>query len=338
MNKIIFFDSKEYERAFFESTLSKEFELVFINESLYPETTLDESILETEILCVFTSSRLTKEVLSKFKNLKLIATRSVGYSHIDVEYCKSNGIKIANTPRYGDYTIAEYSFGILLSAVRKISKAQNDVKAGLINQHYFGTELFDKTIGIVGLGSIGSKALKIAKGFSMNVIAFDLYKNEALQKEYDFEYVDIDYLCKNSDIISLYAPSTKDNYHLINKERIETMKDGVIIVNTARGELIDSQALYNALIDNKVAYAALDVLECEEALAKNCRYIKDSSCGDPTCLRRSLINHKLLTLPNVVVTPHSAYDTKEALDRIIEMTINNIEMFNRGQEIKNSVC
>ncbi len=338
MNKIIFFDTKVYEKGFLESSLSPDFELVFNSESLMPTSDISSEIVNAEIISVFTSSRLTAEVLSKFANLKLIATRSVGFSHIDVEYCKANGIKVVNTPHYGDHTIAEYSFGLLLSLVRKIYHAEQDMKNGIVNNQYFGMELFNKKIGIIGLGSIGSKAMKIAKGFSMEVLAFDPYPNKQLQEQYGFEYVDIDHLCKNADIISLYAPATPQNYHLLNEDRLNSMKDGVVIVNTARGELIDTEALFKSIIDKKVAGAALDVLECEEALANNCVYIKDHSCSDATCLRKTLINHKLLALPNVIVTPHSAYDTREAVDRIIEITVDNIVNFNSGQSVTNSVC
>ncbi len=337
MQSIIFFDAKEYETNQFTSKLGSEFELVFHREPLLLGTSLDEKTKNTQILSVFTSSRLTEEVLSQFTNLKLIATRSVGYSHIDTEYCKSKGIMVVNTPHYGDYTVAEFSFALLLNLVRKIFEAQSDLKSGVIDNQYFGVELFNKKIGIIGLGGIGSKALKIANGFSMEILAYDPYPNKELQEKYGFEYVDLDYLCENADIISLFAPATSQNYHLINADRIAKMKDGVIIVNTARGELIDTHALYQALLDKKVAGAALDVLECEEALSKRCVYLKNEMCFDESCLKRTLINHILLTLPNVIATPHSAYDTKEAVDRIIGMTISNFNSFEKGTELKNIV-
>lgn len=336
MENVIFFNLKEYEKSFIENKLSDKFGLTFYEHSLLPDTILDEYAKNAQIISVFTSSRLTAQVLSQFPKLKLIAARSVGFSHIDIEYCRSKNIQVVNTPHYGDYTVAEFSFGLLLSLIRKISEAQANLKAGEVSKEYFGVELFNKKIGIIGLGGIGSKALKIAKGFSMEILAYDVFKNADLQKEYGFEYVDIDYLCENSDIISLHAPATKDNYHLINNDRIAKMKDGVIIVNTARGELIDTKALYDALITNKIAGAALDVLECEEGMAKSCNYFEDSFCEDTDCMKKTLINHRLLYLPNVIATPHAAYDTKEAVSRILEITTNNILEFNNGN-IENGV-
>lgn len=338
MENAIFFDIKEHEKPFIQKTLSDKFNLKFYDYSLTSGVELDEHTKNASIISVFTSSLLTKDVLSQFYNLKLIACRSVGFSHIDLEYCKSKNVRVVNTPHYGDYTVAEFSFGLLLSLVRKVSEAQNNLKAGELHKEYYGMELFNKKIGIIGLGGIGSKALKIAKGFSMDVLVYDLFKNEELQKEYGFKYVDIDYLCENSDIISLYAPATKENYHLINEDRISKMKDGIIIVNTARGELIDSQALYNALLKKKIGGAALDVLECEEALSRTCETYKNGFCDDTECMKRTLINHKMLFLPNVIATPHAAYDTREAIARILEMTVNNIIAFGLNNNIENQVC
>ena len=337
MENIVFFDAKEYETKEFQNKLGDDFVLEFNNKPLLPGTKIDEPTKNTKILSVFTSSRLTEDVLNQFPNLQLIATRSVGYSHIDTNYCKNKGITVVNTPHYGDYTVAEFAFTILLNLVRKVFNAQEDLKAGIVDNQYFGVELFNKKIGIIGLGGIGSKALKIASGFSMEILAHDPYQNKDLKEKYDFEYTDVDYICENADIIALFAPSTPENYHLINAERISKMKKSVVIVNTARGELIDTQALYNALLDNKIAGAALDVLECEEALAKSCVYFKDDVCNDVKCIKNTLINHKLLTLPNVIVTPHAAYDTKEAVNRIIDMTVTSFKDFKNQNELKNKV-
>lgn len=337
MKNIVFFDTKDYEMDFFDKYLKDKLNLVYEKSSLLPGGKIPEIAIHAEYISVFTPSRLTKDVLKQFKNLKLIATRSVGFSHIDLDYCKENGIKVVNTPHYGDYTIAEYSFGLLLNLVRKISKAQEGLKSGELSQEYEGTELFGKTMGVIGIGGIGSKAIKIANGFSMDVIAYDIRQDEELSKRENFKYVNLDELIERSDIISLYAPATKDNYHLLNEEAFKKMKDGVFIINTARGELIDSQALYSELLSGKVAGAALDVVECEEALNNKCNLFKDGECLDLNCLKRTLINHKLMSLPNVIVTPHTAYDTKEATNRILEITTNNIVEFLNNGNVLNQV-
>ncbi len=333
MQTIIFYDIKPYERSFFEKELYDKYNLVFKENELNPESDLSYQEENAEIISVFTSSRLTKETLKKFNNLKLILTRSVGYSHIDTDYCCRENIIIANTPHYGDYTVAEFSFGILLNLLRRICYGIQELKDGDMYPETFGTELFDKTIGIIGTGSIGSKAVKIAKGFSMNVMCYDVKENEEIKKEYGVKYVNLDILCKLSDIITLHTPLTPNTYHLIDKNKISIMKENAVIINTARGELIDTEALYNALIENKIKGAALDVLEFEETI-QNKRPGENLNLKN---LRISLINNKLLNLNNVVATPHIAYDTKEATERILNTTLKNLTEFEAGTGIENEI-
>jgi len=333
MKTIIFYDVKQYEREFFENELSDKYNLVFNEKELLPDSEVNYIESNAEIISVFTASRLTKETLENFHNLKLILTRSVGFSHIDMDYCNERNIIVANTPHYGDYTVAEFSFGILLNLVRRICYGTNELKQGDMYPETFGMELFDKTIGIIGTGSIGSKSVKIAKGFSMNVICYDVNHNEELEKEFNIKYSDLDTLCKLSDVITLHAPLTTNSYHLLDKEKFDLMKENAIIVNTARGELIDTEALYNALLDKKIKGAALDVLEFEDTIS-NKRPGENLNLKN---LRTSLINSKLLTLENVIVTPHIAYDTKEAVDRILDMTLNNLFDFEDEKQIKNQV-
>ncbi len=329
MNTIIFYDIKQYERDFFEKELYDKFNLEFKEEELNSDTDLSYLEENAEIISVFTGSRLNKETVDKFKNLKLILTRSVGYSHIDTDYCTQKNIIVANTPHYGDYTVAEYSFGILLNLVRRICYGESELKNGDMYPETFGMELYDKTIGIVGTGSIGSKAIKIAKGFSMNVICYDVFENEKLKEEYNIKYTDLDTLCKLSDIISLHAPLTTTSYHIIDSQKIALMKENAVIVNTARGELIDTEALYDALLDNKIKGAALDVLEFEETIS-NKRPGENINFKN---LRTSLINNKLLNLKNVIATPHIAYDTKEAVNRILNMTVKSLEEYISGDNV-----
>ena len=333
MKTIIFYDVKEYERLFFQKELFDEFFIQFIENGLFPENKLSKIEENAEIISVFTASRLTKDILSKFKKLKLILTRSVGYSHIDIEFCTKQGIVVMNTPNYGDYTVAEFSFGILLNLVRRICFGVNELKQGDIYPETFGMELYGKTIGVVGTGSIGEKIVKIAKGFSMNVICYDIKENLNLKNNYYVKYTNLDTLCKLSDIISLHAPLTTTTFHMIDKARINLMKDSAIILNTARGELIDTEALYSALIENKLKGAALDVLEYEDIISNK----RPAENLDLKNLRISLINSKLLNLPNVVATPHIAYDTKEAIDRILNTTILNLRQFENGEKLNNRV-
>ena len=333
MHTIIFYDTKQYERDFFEQELFDKFNIEFKDFELLPETELSYVEGNAEIISVFTASRLTKETLEKFSNLKLILTRSVGYSHIDIDYCNSKNIIVANTPHYGDYTVAEFSFGILLNLIRRICYGVSELKQGDMYPETFGMELYDKTIGVIGTGSIGTKTIKIAKGFSMNVMCYDILKNTDIENEFNVKYVDLETLCKLSDVISLHAPLTIATYHIINAEKIKLMKENVIIVNTARGELIDTEALYHALLDGKIKGAALDVLEFEDTIS-NKRPGSDLNLKN---LRTSLINTKLLNLDNVIATPHIAYDTKEAVNRILDTTLKNLFEFVEGSNVKNKV-
>ena len=333
METIIFYDTKQFERVFFEKELFDKYNLEFKEYELTPDNDISYMEENAEIISVFTGSRLTSETLYKFKKLKLILTRSVGFSHIDMEYCNENHILVANTPHYGDYTVAEFSFGILLNLVRRICYGVNELKNGDLYPETFGMELCDKTIGIIGTGSIGEKSVKIAKGFSMNVICYDIKENVEVEEKYGAKYVSLDTLCKLSDVIMLHAPLTPNSYHLIDRDKISLMKEDVVIVNTARGELIDTEALYDALLDNKIKGAALDVLEYEETIS-NKRPGENINLKN---LRTSLINSKLLNLPNVIVTPHIAYDTKESVNRILEKTLVNLYQYANGEEIKNLV-
>ncbi len=337
MKSIVFFDIKDYEQDYFTTNFSDKCNLIFSQDSLLENTPIKDEMLNAEILSVFTSSRVTKNVIDQFENLKLIATRSVGFSHIDTEYCKEKGIRVVNTPHYGDYTVAEYSFGLLLSLMRQIPKASNDMKQERLEDSYTGMELFGKTIGIMGTGGIGSKAVKIAAGFSMNILAFDLYPNKELEEKYGVKYVSFDELIKNSDVISLYLALTQNNYHLISDEAFNNMKSGVVIVNAARGEIINTEALYSNLLNGKVRGAAIDVIECEEKFMKGCNKIDASECGDISCLRKVLLNHKLMNLENVIITPHIAFDTKDAVSRILDITNDNIVAFLNNLNIENRV-
>ena len=333
MQTIIFYDLKPYEQEFFEKELINKFNIEFKESSLFPNTQLSFVEESAQVISVFTASRLTAETLYKFKNLKLILTRSVGFSHIDLDYCNENHIIVANTPHYGDYTVAEFAFGLLLNLVRKISYGENQLKNGDMYPETLGMDLYGKTIGIVGTGAIGEKVVKIAKGFSMNVICFDVKENIMLKEKYGVKYSDIDTVCKLSDVITLHAPLNSNSFHLIDETKINLMKDSAVIVNTARGELIDTEALYNALLDKKIKGAALDVLEFEDIIS-NKRAGENLNLKN---LRTSLINSKLLNLANVLVTPHIAYDTQEAVRRILEMTLSNLNEYFEGNEIRNKV-
>lgn len=333
--KILFFDVREEEKPELQE-FCKNHECKLLEESLNDKTVITEEMQEAEVISCFTFSRVSSDILSKFSKLKLIALRCVGFNHIDLEYCKKNNIQVVNSLGYGNVTVAEFAFGLILDVTRKVARAYMNLK----NEHldrdvYTGFELNGSTFGVVGTGAIGSEAIRIAKGFGMNVLAYDLYPKKELEERYGVKYVELDELLKNSDVVSLHAPLTKDNFHLINEEKINLMKKNAVIVNTARGELIDTKALYEALSENRIFGAGLDVLEAENILTQpESKWDFDYLTDD--YIRQTLINERLLKLRNVVVTPHIAYNTYQAQKRILNITISNIESFFNGK-ITNSV-
>ena len=336
MKKILFFDVAEYEVEFLKEACEGKFEYQLIKESLNGLFELSKEQEDAQIISCFTTSRVPNDILEKFKNLELIALRSVGFNHIDIDYCKKNKIFVENTPNYGNMTVAEFALGLLLDVARKVTYSANNLKNSIVDAKCtIGTEIFGKTIGIVGLGAIGSEMARLAHGIGLKILGYDLKENEELKEKYDVQYTDFETLIRNSDFISLHSPLTKENYHLFNKETFELMKPTAFIINTARGELIDTQALYNALIENRIAGAGLDVLESEDTLV-DIEYLVDIGRMSPQALQKTVLNNRLMKLDNVIITPHIAYDTNEAINRILNTAISNINSFVEGK-IQNNV-
>lgn len=331
--KIVYFDVEDYEKEFL-ITANANYDFSLVHSPLNEMNNICPEYYNADIISVFTTSRVSAKVLEKFKNLKLIALRSVGFNHIDLEYCKKNNISVVNSPNYGNITVAEFALGLLLDVSRKITDSYNEYKNGKVTpNNLIGTELSGKTIGIVGLGAIGSAFAKIASALDMKILCYDKYEKEELKTKY--EYVDFERLLKESDFISIHAPLTKENYHMFNEKAFKKMKNTAIIINTGRGELIDSQALYNALISKEIAGAGLDVLEKEETIT-DFDYIVGINRLDKLTLEQTIINSRLFQLDNVIITPHTAYNSKEAIQRILNTTMNNISEFLLGN-IQNKV-
>lgn len=322
--KLIKFNLDNYNVLFFEHSIdSVDFE--------------DANLDNVEIISVFTSSNLDESILSKFVNLKCIILRSTGYNNVDLAYCKEHGIKIYNVPSYGDKTVAEYAFGILLTCIRHINKSFIDIKnCKISNDKYIGFELYQKKLGILGLGKIGKHVACIANGFGMNIFAYDIQYDDNFVSEYNITKSSLDDMLKTCDILIITLPLNKHSYHLINKEKFDLMKDNMTLVNVSRGEIIVTEDLYNALLDKKVAYCALDVLECESNICPR-GYTSTIECEDYECMKKTLINHKILNLDNVIVTSHIGYNTYEAIDNIQNTTIENINNFFSNSEV-NLIC
>ncbi|MEM5828265.1 MAG: NAD(P)-dependent oxidoreductase [Candidatus Aenigmatarchaeota archaeon] len=332
--KITFFEVSDEDIRFFSENL-KNYELEFYREPLSEENS--NLIENSDIVSIFIHSRINSKVLKNAKKLKYIVTRSTGYDHIDLNVCKEKGIFVSNVPSYGIESVAEHTFALLLCISRKIIESFERTRKGDFSlENLRGFELKGKTLGIIGAGKIGRRVAEIAKAFGMRVIAFDIYPNYEEARRIGYEYVDLDYLLRNSDIISLHANLTKENYHLLNEEAFQKMKDGVIIINTARGALIDTKALIKYLKSGKVKYAALDVLEGEKEILEEAELLIKNKL-EKESLESLLANHILIEMEdkdkNVIITPHNAFNTYEAIEEIRKTTLQNILSFISGNPI-----
>ncbi len=286
---------------------------------------------DTEILCTFVDSHITKSVLQKMPKLRLIATLSTGFDHIDLRQTKKKKITVCNVPSYGERTVAEFTIGLILSLSRNLYKAVRRVKTGNFDYHGLrGIDLHKKTIGIIGTGKIGSNVIRMLQGFGTTIIAYDKFPKKDLAKDLGFTYVPLSTIWKASDIISLHTPLLKSTRHIINKKSIQKMKPGVTVINTARGGLVSSEALLWGLESGIIAKAGLDVLEQEDLLEDTFRLLEKKSCTIKNT-RICLMNNILIDHPNTIVTPHLAFNSSEAVLRIIDTSLDNIAAFAKGK-------
>ncbi len=329
--KMLMFDFRDSEKEYFDINIPNDLEIDFIPEPLDEDTVLtDEQKNETVILSVFINSNLTPEVLSQFKNLQIIATRSTGYNHINLEYCRNNNIAVINAPYYGKTSVAQYTIGMILMLTRNVLLAANDIKNRHIDyQKYEGVNLSGLTLGVIGTGSIGGAVCKLANKFDMKIYAHDIKINDEIK---DFvEYVDFNELISKSDIITLHIPYILEFYHMLSDKEFKQMKDGVYIINTSRGELIDTGALYENIRNGKIKGAALDVLECEYINYEQDEITNVVKTASETCLENVIITDKLMQFDNVIITPHIAYNTKESVINILNSIFTSIKNHFNGE-------
>ena len=328
--KIAFFDTKPYEPDFFnEANKDLGFKITYLGSRLTPETVLLAQ--GHDAVCVFVNDTVSKEIIDHLcqDKVRLIALRGAGYNNVDLNAAFQK-IHVVRVPSYSPHAVAEHAVALMLALNRKIHKAyyrtrdNNFTLTGLM-----GFDMCGKTAGIIGTGQIGKAAIEILKGFGMKVLAHDAYPDKAYQQKMGFNYVDLDALYKNSDIISLHCPLNKETRHLINQESISKMKPGVMIINTGRGLLIDSKALIDGLKNGKIGYAGLDVYEEESEY-----FFEDfSNSGIPDDVLA-----RLLSFPNVLITSHQGFFTKEALHNIAHTTLDNIRQYFESGALPNEIC
>ena len=325
--KIAFFEVQEWEHPFLKKELANH-EIRLFNEAL--DTTSVDQVKDFEVISVFIYSNLNSGIIDKLEKARLIATRSTGFDHIDLQACKKRGILVCNVPVYGETTVAEHTFALILSLSRMIHDSYERTRQGDFTcEGVRGFDLNGKVLGVLGTGRIGTKVIEIAKGFKMNVLAYDKFPNTNLADALGFQYVGWDDLLKKSDVVTLHLPLNDETFHFLNKDTISTMKKDAVVINTARGGLIDSQALTEALMNGHLKGAGLDVLEEEALIREEAQLLLDNVPRKR--LATMLRAHILLRLKNVIITPHCAFNSKESLERLVNVTIENIKAFIEGK-------
>jgi D-lactate dehydrogenase len=314
--KIAFFNIRGDESEFYQNALQGN-EVECFTDSITSERLPLKR--DYEVLSVFTDSKVDAGVIDALSNLKLIACRSTGFDHVDLAHASEKGIPVVNVPVYGESTVAEFAFALLLTITKKIIQSSTSVKITekFSREGLTGTDLKGKTFGVVGTGHIGASAIKIAKGFEMEVVAFDAFPNQELSEKLQFSYMPLEELLSKSDFISLHVPFLPSTNQLINQKNISFIKRGAVLINTSRGEIVETEALIHGLETGIVGAAGLDVLENELAL-------RIETTEDEEAAK---LNDKLIEMNNVIVTPHNASNTKEAMDRIRQTTVDNIKAF-----------
>lgn len=326
--KIVVFEIEPHEGPAFKKLEAKN-EIILVEEPLRAADAARFS--DAEIVSTFIYSELGRKTLERLPALKLIATRSTGFDHIDAAYCVERGITVSNVPSYGENTVAEHVFALLLTISHRMREAVERARNGEFSP--LGLEGFDlkgKIMGVVGTGSIGRRVIQIARGFEMKVIACDLRPDDALARKLGFKFASFDDVLGAADVLTLHVPAGPATNNLLSDAEFGRMKDGVVLINTARGGLIDARALIEALNRGRVAAAGLDVLPDEPMIREEAELICSVFCNQHD-LRNLVADHVLLRMPNVVVTPHSAFNTREAVGRIVDTTIENIKAFVDGR-------
>ncbi|HLD01741.1 MAG TPA: hydroxyacid dehydrogenase [Patescibacteria group bacterium] len=322
--RIVFFEVEEWEKEFLQTHL-QEHELSFVKDPLTQSNILE--FYDSEILSVMIYSQLRAELLEKIPSLRYITTRSTGFDHIDLEYCKKKNILVSNVPTYGARTVAEHTFALILALSHKIIESVERTRRGDFSlKGLRGVDLCGKTIGVIGLGNIGRAVIDIAYGFGMRVLVNTKTPDLEYAKQHDVAFVSLEELLSQSDVISLHIPYTPQTQHFINKENIQKCKPGSILINTARGGVVETEAILYGLDHAILAGAGLDVLE-EECFVKEETQLLTEEFLKECNIKTQLLNHVLLTKPNVIITPHNAFNSKEALQRILDVTVNNIVQF-----------
>jgi D-lactate dehydrogenase len=329
MTKLAFFDVDEKEQTTLSRAFGKEetYELSFYRKSLDTQTA--DSAGDAEGIGIFIQSRITQDVLGRLPRLKTVATMSTGFDHIDMDACKARNITVSNVPSYGDNTVAEYAFGLIIALARKLKPTFERVERGIFSRSgLMGTDIKGKTLGLVGTGRIGAHMSRLGWAFGMNVIAYDLRQDEALSEKFGVIFTGLDDLLQQADVISLHVPYLPSTHHLINEERLRRVKPTALLLNTSRGKVVDTKAVSTALREGRLGGAALDTFEGEEVWIEEEFLKRDELAAIP--LREAMESFSIMRSERAILTPHNAFNTREARDRILITTAENLKAYFSG--------
>lgn len=327
--RIAFFSSKSYDKEYFKKFgRATNHDIVFFDTALSQRTAnLAEGC---EAVCIFVNDKIDKDTINSLSKIgiKGILLRCAGYNNVDIAAAREHNIKVLRVPAYSPQAVAEHALALIMTLNRKTHKAFNRVRENNFSiEHLVGFNLHQKTVGIIGTGLIGQSFANIMTGFGCKLLAYDVYPNEVLKAQ-GVSYVSLDELFKESDIISLHCPLTPETQYIVNQENIDKMKDGVMIINTSRGGLINTRDVINGLKTKKIGYLGMDVYEQEEDIFF--RDLSESVLPDEAISR-------LMSFPNVLITSHQGFFTKEALEQIASVTLGNLTALEKGEELVNEV-
>ena len=331
--KLLVFDFRESEKDFFRSHELENFDITFFTESLNEETVknLSSELLDnTSVISVFVDSEVTENVINSFKNLRIISTRSTGVDHINKRSADAKNIAVVNVEGYGARPVAQYTIGLILALVRKIIPASEYLKSeNRVCQNFVGRDISKFTIGIIGTGSIGIAVAKLASAFGMKILAYDISEKREFAEKYNVEYTDFNTLLREADIVTIHIPYTGENKDMFAFEQFSIMKNTAYLINTSRGEIVNIKDLYSAVTKGAIKGTALDVVTCEYFNFK-CSNLTQTLYNNFECVEESKILSELTKNPNVIVTPHIAYETQDAIDYILEVTFIAISDIIKG--------
>lgn len=327
--KIAFFSSKPYDQKFFDAANEAfGFELVYFEHHLSQYT--DLGALSADAVCVFVNDRLARQVLSALyqQGVRLVVLRCAGFNNVDLLAAEELGLKVVRVPAYSPYAVAEHTVGLILSLNRKIHRAYNRVREGNFSlDGFLGFDMHGRTVGVIGTGRIGSLLVRILSAMGCRVLAHDFQQNDECLR-LGANYVSLLELYQQSDIITLHCPLTCDTHHLINADALAQMKDGVMLINTSRGAVMDAEILVSGLKSGKIGYLGLDVYEQEGDL-----FFEDLS----NKIIQDDVFERLVTFPNVLITGHQGYFTEDALQNIAQTSLGNVSLVQQGKVCENEV-